>query len=583
MKVFLEKAIFVNRAPFKELVLDFDENGISILTSENGKGKTTILSHIVDAFHELARPNFVNEFEGKENKLYRISSSIHNLDQSKPSFVYFRFKLIESTFDYVDIRNSCTEEQYNDAIKLDNKIPYNELKPSLDESSYVKKASSVFNKKMAEGVFYNNLITSFPSYRFEMPGYLNDPYQVELDFKKQHGFTGHLKNPIEVVSGLSPFANWIMDIVLDLRINTNDQIQKMFSNLNTIITHTLAAKKRGPLRFGIGPRGLGGTRIQILENKDNGTQIYPTIFNLSSGESSLLCLFGELLRQSDNVKNNIELHEVTGIVLVDEVDKHLHIKLQKEVLPLLLEMFPNVQFILSSHSPFLSLGLAEKSQNRSKVFDIERGIAIKPVNDVQYLEVYEMMLHENEKYKSMYESILSQVEAEKELQIITEGKNTEHIRKAISVLDDSISNKVSIVTGSEDKSGDQQLKNAFVILANANYSNKFLFVWDCDSMTISNSVSESQTLFKFCFSKNIHNNKARKGIENLYAEDLFTDDVYDKKLTEIDYGGTKKEVIFNKALFLSKIQGLNDADVFNNYGLLIDKIVSIVSPPAPAD
>ncbi len=74
MKVFLEKAIFVNRAPFEKLVLDFDENGISVLSSENGKGKTTILSHIVDAFHEMARPHFTNEFEGKENKFYRVSS-----------------------------------------------------------------------------------------------------------------------------------------------------------------------------------------------------------------------------------------------------------------------------------------------------------------------------------------------------------------------------------------------------------------------------------------------------------------------------------------------------------------------------
>jgi len=392
MKVFLEKTIFVNRAPFDKLILDFDENGIAVLSSENGKGKTTILSHLVDAFHEMARPNFANEFEGKENKFYRVSSAIHNLNQSEPSFVYFRFRLPESTFDYVDVRNICTEDQYNEAISIENKIPYQQLKPDLDETSYVKKVSSSFDKKTAEKVFFNNLMTSFPSYRFEMPGYLNDPYQISLDFKKKHGFTGRLKNPIEVVSGLSTFANWIMDIVLDLRVEGKVQDQILFQNLNSIITHTLTAKNRGALRFGVGPRGFGGKRIQVLENKENGEQIYPTIFNLSSGESSLLCLFGELLRQADNIRNNIQPHEITGIVLVDEVDKHLHIKLQKEVLPSLLDFFPNVQFILSSHSPFLSLGLAEKLQIRSKLIDIQRGIAIQPVNDVQYQEVYEMML-----------------------------------------------------------------------------------------------------------------------------------------------------------------------------------------------
>lgn len=579
MKIFLEKAIFINRAPFENLILDFDENGISVLSSENGKGKTTILSHIVDAFHEMARPNFENEFEGRENKLYRISSVIHNLDQSKPSFVYFRFRLPESSFDYVDVRNVCTEEQYNEAITIENKIPFQELKSSLEEIYYVKKVASNFDKKIAVEAFSSNLITSFPSYRFEIPGYLNDPYQVSLNFNKQYGFSGRLKNPIEVVSGLSPFANWIMDMVLDLRMNANVQNQILFQGLNSIITHTLTAKNRGALRFGIGPRGFGGARIQILENNEKGERVYPTIFNLSSGESSLLCLFGELLRQADNVKNNIQLDEITGIVLVDEVDKHLHIKLQKEVLPSLLEMFPNVQFILSSHSPFLSLGLAEKLQKRSKLVDIERGIAIQPVHDAQYLEVYEMMLQENNKYKSMYESILSQIEDGKELQIVTEGKNTEHIMKAISVFDYSLLNMISFVTGSEENTGDQQLKNAFVILANADHSNKFLFVWDCDSVTKVDSVTESETLFKFCFSKNPHNNKARKGIENLYPEELFTDDVYDEKLTEIDYGGSKKEVIFNKNKFLSKIQDQNDKHIFINYEPLINKIFSIVSPP----
>ena len=66
MKISLQKAIFINRAPIKRLELDFTENSISVLTSTNGKGKTTLLSHITDAFYEMARPHFL-DFEGKEN------------------------------------------------------------------------------------------------------------------------------------------------------------------------------------------------------------------------------------------------------------------------------------------------------------------------------------------------------------------------------------------------------------------------------------------------------------------------------------------------------------------------------------
>ena len=84
MKIYLEKSIFINRAPFEKIDLDFNENEVAVLSAVNGKGKTTILSHIVDAFYEMAKPHFANEFEGKENKFYRVSSGINNLNQSLP-------------------------------------------------------------------------------------------------------------------------------------------------------------------------------------------------------------------------------------------------------------------------------------------------------------------------------------------------------------------------------------------------------------------------------------------------------------------------------------------------------------------
>ena len=68
MAFYLEKAIFVNRAPFEHLELNFKEKGISVLSAVNGRGKTSILSHVVDALFEMAKPVFEQEFEGNENK-----------------------------------------------------------------------------------------------------------------------------------------------------------------------------------------------------------------------------------------------------------------------------------------------------------------------------------------------------------------------------------------------------------------------------------------------------------------------------------------------------------------------------------
>jgi len=194
MKIYLEKIILINRAPFDKLELDLYENEISVLSAVNGRGKTTILSHIVDAFHEIARPHFQNEYEGKENKFYRVSSAIHNLDISKPSFVYLRFKVGDKTLDYLDVTNNCTEEEYNNAVIVDNKILFSQFQGVLKEQNCVKKVSSEFTKEEAENIFKNNLLTYFPAYRYEQPGYLNDPYKVKLDFKKFSGYSGFLPN-----------------------------------------------------------------------------------------------------------------------------------------------------------------------------------------------------------------------------------------------------------------------------------------------------------------------------------------------------------------------------------------------------
>jgi len=561
--------------------LDFNENEIAVITSTNGGGKTTILSHIVDAFYEMARPFFHNEFEGKRNKFYRISTPIDNLDPNQPSFVYFRFNAEKETIDYLDIRKICTEAQYNEAVSLDNKIRFEEIISKLKESDNVKQFSSSLNKTKAEELFKNNILTYFPSYRFEMPGYLNDPYQIKLDFRKQSDFSGYLPNPIEVITGLPQFVNWVMDIVLDLRMYNDIQNQALFNELNSIITNTLISKNYGNLVLGVGPRNYGSTRIQIVsEEKECLKTIYPSIFNLSSGESSIICLFGEILRQADKTKSSIMPQEITGIVLIDEVDKHLHIKLQKEILPLLFKHFPNVQFILSSHSPFVNMGLAETLKERSLIIDIERGLTIEPIEDKQYQEVYEMMIGENERYKILYDSIKSQIDIKKELQIITEGKNTEHIKHAISILDNSLMDKIKIITGSEDKSGERQLKNAFDIMSNANHACKFLFVWDCDSANTIEAIKENNSFYKFCFQRNESNLKINKGIENLYAESFFTKDIYDFSETPIEYGGLKTENKFNKIKFIDKIKKETNIATFKNYAPLLEKIKSITASKA---
>lgn len=87
MAFYIEKMIFHNRAPFEHLELSFKNKDIILLNAVNGGGKTTVLSHIADAFHELARKYYSEEFEGRQLKFYRILSPIYNLDPDNASIL----------------------------------------------------------------------------------------------------------------------------------------------------------------------------------------------------------------------------------------------------------------------------------------------------------------------------------------------------------------------------------------------------------------------------------------------------------------------------------------------------------------
>lgn len=576
MKIHLSEILIINRAPFSSLRISMNESDIAVLTAINGRGKTTVLSHIVDAFYEMTKHHFSDIAERAED-YYRISSNLDSLDSTRPSLVYLRFIAEDQKIDYIDLRGPCTKEDYEISISLDNPINFEtQLAKPLELSGNIKYVTKNLSKELANNIFPKNVTTYFPAYRFEIPSYLNKPFQERLVFSTNTRFTGRLDKPFEVYTSLPTIANWLMDVVLDIR-QGNGTSQNLFKSLNTIITNALSSKNFGAVRFGVGPRQMSSTRIQIMQDIPESQTIYPSIFRLSSGESALFCIFAEILRHADSAAATDNLAELSGIVLIDEVDKHLHIKLQKEVLPKLFSLFPKIQFIVSSHSPFLNMGLAELLPDRSRVIDIHSGLTIAPSTDPQYQEVYEMMINENTRFKSLYESVLAQIDVDKQLQILSEGKNYEHIKKALSILAPDILGKIKLINGAEDKSGDQQLKNVFEIMSKANHSGNFLVVWDCDSSQIAEKVLETHSFYKFCFEKNNKNIFVEKGIENLYSSDLFTPDLYDEKVTNIGYGGTKKENTFNKNRFCEKIKGLTKAEDFSKFQPLVEKIRSLIT------
>lgn len=525
MGIRLQKAIFHNRAPFEHLELDFQDSNISVLSGINGRGKTTILSHIVDAFYEMAKKGFQNEFENKANKFYRVSSPYLNFSSSKASFVYFRFDIDGTIIDYLDVRNICTETEYNEAIKIDNKIMFSAFENKLKRTRCVKHVSIL--DEISEKIFSNNIMTYFPSYRYEQPNYLNEPYKININFKLDMEFNGYLPNPIEVVSDLPNIANWILDVVLDNRLYEKDlNTEKMIMQLQKVISFILSSKFNKTVRFGIGVRQEGIARIQILDNTNNNT-LYPSVFGLSSGEAALLCIFGELLKQSDKIFKKCE--NVTGIVLIDEADKHLHIKLQKEVLPKLFTLFPNIQFIISSHSPFLNMGLADENTLKTTIFDLDHdGISTNAESNDLYQEVYSMMIDKNIHYAQAYKELKSKVDASSKTLIITEGKtDAKHIKNAFSRLGlDAL--EADFIDIENVENGDRTLFNRLKDFSILKRPNKIIGIFDRDKDDILRDLNDGIDEYK-SFGNNVYAFAIPLVNKNEYGDKISIEHYYQKK------------------------------------------------------
>ena len=78
------------------------------------------------------------------------------------------------------------------------------------------------------------------------------------------------------------------------------------------------------------------------------------VAQLSQGEKSLMALVGDIARRLAMLNPALD-NPLTGdgIVLIDEVDLHLHPSWQRSLCDKLIETFPNCQFVLTTHSPLV--------------------------------------------------------------------------------------------------------------------------------------------------------------------------------------------------------------------------------------
>ena len=102
----------------------------------------------------------------------------------------------------------------------------------------------------------------------------------------------------------------------------------------------------------------GRDRFTLYVRTEGNEENSLPIQKCSQGTSSVIAMFGLIHEYLKSLKHKgtHEINQRRGIVVIDEVDAHLHPLWQQKIVILLRDRFPRVQFILTAHNPIVVAG-----------------------------------------------------------------------------------------------------------------------------------------------------------------------------------------------------------------------------------
>lgn len=320
--------------------ISFEGKKFVVLIGDNGSGKTTILEAITKAFVPVLRT--VNATAFKECDLSN-SDIKHGMNSVA-----------------VKIGITLNNEQYSwtNKRRLSSQIPFEVAVDDKEQNTLyaLKKvyAKCVENKKLPLVLYYgtDRIIREVPRRghikNFELKDALNNCFDNVNYFRD---FYDWFKTEEDVeLRGLRDDINY-----KNLRLNcVRSAIERMIKGYSN-------------LRIELQPSRM------IMTNKD-GVDLQ--IEQLSGGYKAVLSVVADIAKRLSIANpESVNPLEEEAIILIDELDLHLHPKWQKCIVEDLKRTFPNCQFIISTHSPFIiqSLGAEELFDINEMQFANENG------------------------------------------------------------------------------------------------------------------------------------------------------------------------------------------------------------------
>lgn len=302
---------------FETIDIQF-HNRLTILTGANGSGKTTLLHllarHFGWDFQELATPakelntGFLKYF----NRLFKKNKII--TDSNIGELIYDNGVIAD-----LAIPNSNTAKYQ---INIRYRQAYNTISKDI----------TGLNISSHRNVFKYQEVPSISTQKRDKK---NAYHLVEENTKNNIFRTGYYEHkPINFLIK-ETLLNWAIGGSGNEFIQADKELRECFLGFQHILRIILPAN--------IGFKEISIRNYEIVLVTESGDFMLDAV---SGGIASLIDLAWQIYNISDSNNSNI-------VVLIDEIENHLHATMQRSVLPDFLDAFPNIQFIISTHSPLI--------------------------------------------------------------------------------------------------------------------------------------------------------------------------------------------------------------------------------------
>lgn len=598
--MYLERVFLANAGPLERLSLEmpFDPEHRpkpAIFLGSNGSGKTNLLAVITDALFELeaAGHNDVLPSAAAGRSYFRILGGATRRTGAEFSLSALSFSTATATHSYIEHTGSLTSD-------VAKEIAPEPFWADLNWGTVLADAKKTgISDEASSAAFSSGAYCYFPSSRSETPDWLNNSGIADPTFDMTRRVRGKLGKPLFVESGLDASIQWIMGLILESRMNVtpvalqagapqlligtgSSQLHERAAATTTAATHVLRevlGNEKAQFTW------LGRQSPTKVGVASEGKMVAGSLHALSAGQATLLNIFLTLLRYADHARVGLstKAEDVFGICIVDEIDAHMHVDLQYRALPNLIAMFPNVQFILTSHSPLFVLGVANKlGADGVALISLPTGVAVDAEAYSEFRHAFDVLRGT----RAFTEEVAAlAATSSPKLLVWLEGETdpvyleTAARRLGRAALLEEV--EFSWIGAKEEgkatnfHSGKDALNQTLTFLrANPSFTQRdVLLLYDNDANKPSLDLGR---LYVRSISDNPQNDRVKAGIEHLLPQHVFSDDVINVRVTRKQNGSRVTTEEINKTALCTKVCADEDnADDFAAFSDVLDLIQSI--------